>query len=66
MEALAIAPGIPSIEDQEKRDRVATGTYQKASCQWTFEDCPWAPGATAGAAMGIHPASMGNTREYRL
>ena len=29
VEALAIAPGIPSIEDQEKRDRVPTGTYQK-------------------------------------
>ena len=29
VEALAIAPGIPSIEDQEKRDRVPAGTYQK-------------------------------------
>ena len=27
-EAIAVAPGIPSIEDQEKRDRVPTGTYQ--------------------------------------
>ena len=29
VEALAICPGIPSIQDQEKRDRVPTGTYQK-------------------------------------
>ena len=28
-EALAIAPGIPSIEAQERRDRVPSGTYQK-------------------------------------
>ena len=29
VEALALAPGIPSIEAQEKRDRVSSGTYQK-------------------------------------
>ena len=29
MEALAIAPGIPSIEDQERRDRVPKGIYAK-------------------------------------
>ena len=28
IEALAVAPGIPSIEAQEKRDRVPSGTYQ--------------------------------------
>ena len=27
-EAVAVAPGIPSIEDQEKRDRVPSGTYR--------------------------------------
>ena len=29
LDALAVAPGIPSIDDQEKRDRVPAGTYQK-------------------------------------
>ena len=29
IEALALAPGIPSIEDQERRDRVPSGTYQR-------------------------------------
>ena len=29
IEAVAIAPGTPSIADQEKRDRVPTGTYQR-------------------------------------
>ena len=29
MEAIACAPGIPSIEDQEKRDNVPSGLYQK-------------------------------------
>ena len=27
--AIAVAPGIPSIRDQEKRDRVSRGTYQR-------------------------------------
>lgn len=29
VEALAVAPGIPSIQDQERRDVVPRGTYQK-------------------------------------
>ena len=29
VEAIALAPGIPSIEAQEKRDRVGAGVYQK-------------------------------------
>ena len=29
MSALAVAPGIPSLADQERRDRVPSGTYQK-------------------------------------
>ena len=28
VEALALAPGIPSLEEQERRDRVPVGTYQ--------------------------------------
>ena len=29
IEAIAVMPGIPSVEDQEKRDRVPAGTYQR-------------------------------------
>ena len=29
VECVAIAPGVPNIQDQEKRDRVPAGTYQK-------------------------------------
>ena len=29
VEAMAVAPGIPSLADQEKRDRQPTGTYQR-------------------------------------
>lgn len=29
IEAVAVAPGIPSLEDQEKRDQVPAGTYTK-------------------------------------
>ena len=28
VEALAVAPGVPSLQEQEKRDRVPTGTYR--------------------------------------
>ena len=28
-ECLAVSPGVPSLEDQEKRDRVASGLYRK-------------------------------------
>ena len=28
-ECLAVAPGVPSLEDQEKRDRIASGLYRK-------------------------------------
>ena len=28
LEALAVAPGIPDLEEQERRDRVASGTYR--------------------------------------
>ena len=29
VEVLAVAPGLPSLADQEKRDRVPAGTYQR-------------------------------------
>ena len=29
VEALALAPGLPSLQDQEKRDRVSPGTYSR-------------------------------------
>ena len=29
IEAIAVAPGIPSVAEQEKRDRVPSGTYEK-------------------------------------
>ena len=29
IEALAVAPGVPALEEQERRDRVASGTYQR-------------------------------------
>ena len=35
-EALAVAPGLPSIQAQEKRDRVEPGTYQRLVDQGTL------------------------------
>ena len=36
VEAMALAPGIPSIADQERRDRVPSGTYQRLVDQGTL------------------------------
>ena len=36
IEARALAPGIPSISDQEQRDRVASNTYQRLKDQGTL------------------------------
>lgn len=36
-EALAVAPGIPSIEQQERRDRVPAGTYRRLVADGTLE-----------------------------
>ena len=49
IEAMAVAPGIPSIEEQEKRDRVPSGQYQ------TLVDC----GALRIAdGLRVQPPSM--------
>ncbi len=45
-EALAIAPGIPSIADQEKRDRVPSGTYSEL------------PGLTVADGLRVPPPAM--------
>ena len=34
VEALAVAPGVPSLEEQEIRDRQPAGTYSKAGQRW--------------------------------
>ena len=36
VEALAVAPGIPSLEAQEKRDRVPWGTYRRLALAGTL------------------------------
>ena len=37
VEALAVAPGIPSLEDQERRDRVPAGAYQSLQDRGALE-----------------------------
>ena len=34
VEARAVAPGLPDLEEQERRDRVAPGTYAQALRTW--------------------------------
>ena len=36
VDAVAVAPGVPSIADQEKRDRVPSGTYARLVAQGTL------------------------------
>ena len=40
VEARAVAPGIPNLEEQEKRDRVPRGTYQSLSDQGVLIQAP--------------------------
>ena len=48
-EALAVAPGIPSIADQERRDRVTRGTYQRLIDNGTL---------TVAEGLKVPPPSM--------
>ena len=52
MEAVAICPGIPSIADQEKRDRVGQGTYQRLVDNGRLEIAEGAQSATSGTTAG--------------
>ena len=56
VEALAVCPGLPSIEAQERRDRVEKGTYQRLLDQGTLRIAPGLrvqpPGAVWEAIVG--------------
>ena len=60
IECLALAPGVPDIAAQEKRDRVPAGTYQRLADSGAASRCRRAEGATTWAAMGRHLRSLGN------
>ena len=51
VEALAVAPGIPGLPAQEKRDRVPPGTYVEARPERRSARCRRVAGAAACAAL---------------
>ena len=55
MEAIALAPGIPSLEEQERRDRVPAGTYRRLAETGALRVADGIAGATP------RPASRGCT-----
>ena len=61
VEAVAVAPGIPSLEEQEKRDRVPAGTYQRLydGGQLMVADGLRVP--TVSQVWEVHKGRMGQT-----
>ena len=57
VEARALAPGIPNLESQEKRDNIASGTYQRLADQGVFD-----PGGRASSptGKGTHKVDIGD------
>ena len=49
LEALAVAPGVPSLDRQETRDRVSSGTYQRLVAQGSLVVAP---------GLRVQPAAM--------
>ena len=54
IEAMAVAPGIPSLADQEKRDSVPSGMYQRLHTAGILDLAEGLRVSTASAAMGCH------------
>ena len=50
VEAIAVAPGVPDLEAQEKRDRVPWGTYRKLALSGALRVASRVAGATARRA----------------
>ena len=55
VEAIAVAPGIPDLEAQEKRDRVPWGTYRKLGSERRSPHRRRVAGATARRAYSRRP-----------
>ena len=65
-ECLALAPGLPSIQAQEKRDRVDPGTYQRLVDSGTLRIADGLRGATPGLALGCDQGHVGRSGLYYL
>ena len=66
VEALASAPGIPDIESQEKRDRVAAGTYQRLVDQGSLRISEGSKGADTRRTVGRDHRGVGCSRRCPL
>ena len=59
LEALALAPGIPNLESQERRDRVPSGNISGVGGNRKVDDCPRLEGATAAPIVGCRSVHVG-------
>ena len=65
-EAMAVAPGIPSIEDQERRDRTPKGSYQTLLDVGALEVAEGLRVQPPAAVGGSHHAEVGDPPGNRL
>ena len=65
-EALAVAPGIPSLEQQERRDRVPAGAYQDAGARGAAHGGRGPTSPDRGGAMGRRAGFVGPSGQDRL
>ena len=61
VEALAVAPGIPDLEAQEKRDRAPAGAYRKLAESGRLQVAEGTTGTAAICPVGVHNGPMGAT-----
>ena len=63
MEALALAPGIPDLEAQEKRDRAAAGTYSRLEAAGILQVAEGLQVQPPVAAVGNDSRGVGRARD---
>ena len=60
-EAMAIAPGVPSLEAQERRDLVPPGLYRALHARGMLQVAPRSPGSATVATGGGATGQVGHT-----
>ena len=59
MEALAVAPGLPDLAEQERRDRVPAGTYRRLAETGALRVAQGLQGATARPTLRRSEGRLG-------
>ena len=62
VEARAVAPGLPDLDEQERRDRVPPGTYQRLYDMGQLDDSGGTESTAAGGVVGHDKGPPGASR----